>query len=225
MRARRLFPWLLLLLVTTGCFSSARIRPGSDRWRSGVKTIAVLPSVHMSEVSAGEVREVRDDWSAEATRVVASAITAGLAERGLKPKVLDAKAEKSDPELREVRLLYEEVGTSVFLLAYPPFMSEQVYRNFDYEVGPLDRVLARVQADALLVAYGKASISTAGRVVTRALFGGTADLNFLTVGLLDRKGHLVWFDVGMNYSADLRDPEAVARMTQAMLQHLPGEGT
>lgn len=225
MRARRLFPCLLLLLAATGCFGSARVRPNSDGWRGGVKTIAVLPSVHMSEVSAGEVRETRDDWSAEATRVVASAISAGLAERGLKPKVLDARLEKSDPELREVRLLYEEVGTSVFLLAYPPFMSEQVYRNFDYEVGPLDRLLARVQADALLVAYGKSSISTTGRAVTRALFGGMADPNFLTVGLLDRKGHLVWFDVGMSYSTDLRDREAVARMAEAMLQHLPGEGS
>jgi hypothetical protein len=203
--------------------STARVRPDSDGWRKGVRTVAVIPSVRIYEVSAGEVREQRDDWSAEATAHAAGAISAGLAGRGFTPRLLDSKAEKADPELREVRLLYEEVGESVWLLAYPPFASEHAIRNFDYEVGPLGRVLDRCHADALLVAYGKSSVSTTGRIVTRAIFGGQADFDLLTLGLLDRKGHLVWFDVAGNGSADLRDGEAVARLTESMLRHLPGE--
>jgi hypothetical protein len=202
---------------------TARVRPGSDGWRRGVKTIAVMPSVRVYEVSAGEVREQRDDWSADATRHVVDALSAGLQDRGFKPRVLDPKAEKADPELREVRLLYGEVGQSVFLLAYPPFASEHAIRDFDYEVGPLDRVLDRCHADVLLVAYGKSSVSTTGRAVTRAIFGGQVDLDLLTLGLLDRKGRLVWFDVAGNGASDLRDEATVAWMVERMLRHLPGD--
>ncbi|HEX8908406.1 MAG TPA: hypothetical protein VF805_04355 [Anaeromyxobacteraceae bacterium] len=221
MRARSLAP--LLALAAAGCMSTARVRPDADGWRSGVRTVAIMPAIRIYEVSAGEVREQRDDWSAESTRSVAKALSAGLAERGFTPRLLDPKAEKSDPELREVRLLYEEVGDSVFLLAYPPFASEHVLKHFEYEVGPLDRVLGRARADALLVAYGRSDVSTTGRRVTRALFGGRPELNLLTLGLLDRKGHLVWFDVAGNGFVDLRDGEMVARLAQGMLQQLPGE--
>jgi hypothetical protein len=203
--------------------STARVRPDSDGWRKGVRTVAVMPNIRVYEVSAGEVREQRDDWSAEATAHAAGALSAGLKERGFTPRLLESKAEKADPELREVRLLYEEVGESVWLLAYPPFASEHAIRDFDYEVGPLERVLDRCRADALLIAYGKSSVSTTGRIVTRAIFGGYSDLNLLTLGLLDRKGHLVWFDVAGNGSVDLRDGDNVSRMTEAMLRHLPGE--
>jgi hypothetical protein len=203
--------------------STARVRPNADGWRKSVRTIAVMPSVHIYEVSAGEVREQRDDWSAESTKAAAEALSAGLKERGFSPRLLDPKAEKSDPELREVRLLYEDVGDSVFLLAYPPFASEHVIRNFDYEVGPLDRVLERARADALIVFYGHCNVSTAGRKVTRALFGGELDFNLLTIGLLDRRGHLVWFDAAGNGFVDLRDAATIERLTEGMLRHLPGE--
>ncbi|GEJ58531.1 hypothetical protein AMYX_32720 [Anaeromyxobacter diazotrophicus] len=212
---------VLLALLGAGCMSTARVRPDADRWRRGVKTVAVLPSIRVYEVSAGEVREQRDDWSAEGTRLVADALSAGLAERGLTPRVLDPKAEKADPELREVRLLYEEVSLGVYLLAYPPFASRHVLEHFDYEVGSLERVLERARADALLVAYGKSNVSTTGRAITRALFGGQSDFNLLTVGLLDRKGHLVWFDLAG--AEDLRDPGTVGRAVAGLLDRLPGE--
>jgi len=205
------------VLCLAGCFQTVRMRPDAAAWRNGVRTVAIVPSVHVYEVSAGEVREQKEQWTAQAEKNVTDALGSQFRERGLRVKVLKARG---DEELDDVKLLYEAVGVSIRQFAYPPFASPYKVEHFDYSVGPVDRILDRAGADVLLIAHARDSNSTTARKLTSFLRAAN-EYAIVTLGLVDRRGRVVWFDLWGGRSLDLRNEPDVRQIVQHLLANLP----
>lgn len=201
----------------SGCFQLHRTRPGAEEWRKQTRTIGILSAVRIDEVSRGGVEEENEEWTAQATKNVVKALTAGLKERKLKAKALEWK---SDPELEEVRLLYAEVAEAIWHFTYgeSPFPTKR--DNFDYTVGPIGGILDRAGVDVLLVAAGGGNAGAEGRRL--GLLAGHST-GLLTLGLVDRKGDLIWFDVWGGNQVDYRNEADVVASVEKLLSELPGE--
>jgi hypothetical protein len=212
---------LVAALGLTGCFQTHRLRADAAQWKTGVRTVAVLPAVHVYEVSVGDVREEKDEWTAQAEKNVIGALAAGLRDRGLALKVLKVKG---DEELEDVRLLYEAVGTAIWRFTYPPYASAYKVEHFDYSVGPIGRILDRARADVLLVLYARDSNSTTARKIT-SFFRASNEFAMVTLGLIDRRGRIVWFDVWGGRSFDLRNEADVREIVEHLLANLPEKAT
>ena len=211
-------PFLVALaLGSLGCLAPKLSRTHRDAPAVGAKlrTVAVLPTIRVFEVSAGDVKELQPEWTAQSSQHVLGALTKGLEARGLKPKPLTPG--KGDAELEEVQRLYEEVGQAIFTFAYPPYPSDFKVEHFEYSVGPIGKLLDRAGADALLVAYARDDISTTGRRLT-SLFSGLQGAAMLNVGLVDREGRVVWFDLYGGLGYDLREQKDVDAIVGRLMQ-------
>ncbi len=201
----------------TGCFPLHRTRPGAEGWRDRTRTIGILSAVRVEEVSAGGIEEENEAWTAQATRNVTGALSDGLRARKLKAKPLSWK---DDPDLDEVRLLYAEVAGAIWSYTYPPYPFPTKADRFDYSVGPVGRILDRAGVDVLLVAAAAGQTGADGRRLSLLAGHSTA---LLTLGLVDRSGDVIWFDVWGGNSVDLRSQDDVALTVAKLLAELPGE--
>jgi hypothetical protein len=206
-----------VFLTLTGCAPLAHLRPGAEAWRKGVRNVGVLSAIRILEVAPGNVEELNEEWSEQGARNVATALADGLRSRGLVPRPMSWKG---DEELDDVRLLYAEVADAIWLYTYPPYAFEHKQERFDYGVGPIGRVLERAGADVLLVAAGQDRIGSDGEKLSR--LEGMRAMGLLTLGLVDRQGNVVWFDVSGGASVDLRNAADVRETVEKLLTELPG---
>ena len=207
---------LLAAFILSGCFQLHRTRPGAEGWRQKTRTIGILPAVRVEEVSAGGVEEENVEWTAQAARNVVNALTEGLRARKLKSKPLSWKG---DPELDEVRLLYAEVAGAIWRFAYPPYPYPPKRERFASTVGPVGRILDRAGVDVLLVAAGLGQTGADGRRLSLLSGRSTA---LLALGIVDRNGDVIWFDVWGGRAVDLRSEADVAETVAKLLSELPG---
>lgn len=216
MLARRaLLPIALLFLA--GCMPYHRAAPGAEGWRKGVAKVGVLSAVRVMEVLPGDVEELHDAWTEQAAQNVVGSLSAGLKARGLQPRALSWKG---DPELEEVRLLYAEVAEAIWRYTYTPYAFPHQRDRFEYGVGPIGKILDRTGADVLLVAAGSDRVRSDGQKLS--VFSGARAMALLTLGLVDRRGQVVWFDVWGGADVDLRKPADVKASVEKMLGELPG---
>lgn len=208
---------IVFLLALAGCFPYHRSRPGAESWAQGVKKVGVLSAIRVVEVLPGGVEELHDEWTDQAAKNVLAALSGGLKARGLSAKPLSWKG---DAELDEVRLLYAEVAEAIWRYTYPPFPFPNKEERFDYAVGSVGRILDRAGADVLLVAAGGDHVGSDGRKLS--MFAGTQSWAILTLGLVDRQGNVVWFDLWGGASIDLRSDADVRAAVEKMLNELPG---
>jgi hypothetical protein len=129
-------------------------------------------------------------------------------------------------DLEEARLLYGDVGPSIARATYGYGAFPEKVHNFDYSVGPLNRVMDQAGVDLLVLAYGYDEVSSSGRAVVNTLnailgTGSTGGDSFLNVALIDRNGKVLWFDVEMARGAyDLRDPASADSFVRVILDRL-----
>jgi hypothetical protein len=204
-------------VALTGCFQLHRTRPGVEDWRTRTRTIGILPAVRIAEVSVGGVEEENEEWSAQATKNVTRTLSDGLRQRKLKAKVL---AWNNDPELDEMRLLYIEVAEAIWRYSYPPYPFPTKRERFDYTVGPIGPILDRAGVDVLLIAAAGGQTGADGRRLS-FIQGNSSGL--LSLGLVDRRGDIMWFDIWGGNSVDLRSADDVAQTVAKLLAELPGE--
>ena len=205
------------IFAMSGCFPLHRTRPGAEGWRDRTRTIGILSAVRVEEVSAGGIEEENEQWTSQASRNVVSALSEGLRARQLKAKPLSWK---DDPELDEVRLLYAEVAGAIWNFTYPPYPFPTKADRFDYSVGPVGRILDRAGVDVLLVAAAAGRTGADGRPLSFLSGNSTA---LLTLGLVDRGGDVIWFDVWGGRAVDLRSQDDVVATVAKLLSELPGE--
>jgi hypothetical protein len=202
--------------ILTGCFQLHRTAPGAESWRERTRTIGILSAIRIEEVSAGGVEEENADWTAQAGRNVVKALSDGLRERKLKSKPLSWK---DDAELDEVRLLYAEVAGAIWRYTYPPYPFPAKEKRFDYTVGPIGKVLDRAGVDVLLIAAGIGQSGADGRRLSLIKGQSTA---LLALGLVQRTGDVIWFDVWGGNAVDLRSEADVSQTVAKLLSELPG---
>jgi hypothetical protein len=208
---------MLTLLTLVGCMPYHRAAPGAESWKKGAGKVGVLSAVRVMVTLPGGLEEHHEAWTDQAAQNVVGALSAGLKARGLTPKVLSWKG---DEELDEVRLLYAEVAQAIWDYTYTPYAFPAKQARFEYSVGPIGRILDKAGADVLLVAAGSDQVGPDGQKLS--MFSGYRAMALLTLGLVDRSGGVVWFDVWGGASVDLRKPEDVKASIEKMLGELPG---
>jgi hypothetical protein len=205
------------VVALAGCMPYHRSAPGAERWQKGVGKVGVLSAVRVVEILPGGVEELHQAWTDQAAQNVVGALSAGLKARGLVPRVMSWKG---DDELDEVKLLYAEVAEAIWRYTYTPYAFPHKEARFEYGVGPIGKILDRAGADVLLVAAGSDQVGSDGQKLS--MFSGYRAMALLTLGLVDRKGNVVWFDVWGGAGVDLRKPEDVRASVDKMLKELPG---
>jgi hypothetical protein len=207
-----------------------RVHPQIQERLRLVKTVGVLlAKVNVFEIGAGGQRLPRDDWSALAQKAVAESVLAGIEAHGFTARLLEPLPEAQD-ELLDLRLLYDAVGSSVVYAVYQQKFRAKVER-FEYSLGDLSSLLDRYGVDALAIVHGSDENSSGGRKAAQAvtstalaLLGVLAvprgGVTWLTVGLVDRSGSVLWFNFDSG-SYDLRDPGSAGQFVSGLLQQLP----
>lgn len=206
-----------ILLALAGCFPYHHSRPGAEGWSKGVRKVGVLSAIRVVQILPGGIEERHEEWTDQAAKNVLSALSEGLRKRGFTAK---AMSWKGDAELDDVRLLYAEVAEAIWQYAYPPFAFEHKQERFDYAVGPIGKILDRAGADVLFVAAGGDKIGADGQKLS--VLAGYRAMALLTLGLLDRAGDVVWFDLQGGAGIDLRSLPDVQAAVEKMLDELPG---
>lgn len=231
-----------VVLLTTGCVTTPdwyrkyqqpyRAHPDLHERLKSVKVVGVLPpDIKIYELSAGGVSDLRDDWSAAGRATVLKGLVGVFEERGvvLKPLAVDRAMQAP---LEDLTALYRAVSYSIVEHTYKRFPFQTKLENFDYSLGPVDDVLKRSRADALVIVYGIDQISTTGRKALRGVglvlgsitgqpvvSSGTTALN---IALVDRSGAVLWYNIaGQDGGYDLRDPESARAFVQRLVADFP----
>jgi hypothetical protein len=226
----RIKQWLLLVvsLISIAACAPAAYRMHPDfqaRYKEVSSTWLPDPDVKVYELSAGGVRELRDDWCATAKSNVLNVIQDGMKEKSLKLTMLTPDAEAA-VELEEVMQLYTAVSSSIIAHTYLWVFPEKV-KAFEYSVGPIDGLLKKADADALLIFTGEDEISTGGRKALQAagaILGITirSGITAVSLALIDRSGEVLWYEIrGSEGGHDLRDPQSCARLIGHLVNDLP----
>lgn len=208
---------LVALLGLAGCFPYHHSRPGAEGWAKDARKVGVLSSIRVLEVLPGGVKELHEEWTDQAAKNVVAALKDALAARGFTPRVMSWKG---DEELDEVRLLYAEVGDAIWRYTYPPYPFPHKTERFEYGLGPIGRILDRAAADVLVVAAGGDHVGSDGQKYS--MFAGTDAWALLSLGLVDREGNVLWFDIRGGAGIDLRKEADVRASVEEMLNEMPG---
>ncbi|MBI1921706.1 MAG: hypothetical protein HYS23_11585 [Geobacter sp.] len=233
--------WLvlaLLLMVATGCAPALQNNQDELNGRAKrLKNIVMLsPDTCISELTAGGVKEKRDDWCVTGQSNVERAIIENLQAKHVNVKVLKAGADLED-ETDDIKSLYRAVMESIYTHAQflagnnINFFPER-RKNFDYSVGSLEKLLKKQKADGLLLVHAEDEISSSGRKALRVVqainpFGvpERAGTTSVEVALADRKGDILWYALFYESGGyDLREFDSTKKFVNAVLEDFPAEG-
>jgi hypothetical protein len=232
--------WVLLALVavaTAGCaptFQSNRAEL-DIRARKLRNVVLLPPDTKICELSAGGVKEQRDDWCSVGRKNLEKAIVDNLSAKGISAKVFQVPAELVS-EADEIKSLYQVVKASMYTHAYywngqnPNFFPDRL-KNFDYSVGPLDKLLKKQKADGLLLIQAEDEVSSSGRKALRVVqainpFGsaGRSGTTVAVIALIDRKGDILWNNFFYESGGyDLRELDSTTAFVKVLLDGYPLE--
>jgi hypothetical protein len=226
-----------LVMIASGCVQGLRtVHPELESRAKAIHAVGLAsPDVRIYQLTAGGVTELMDDWCSQGETNLSDSVI-----RELKKKSVQAKAlvldKESQQELDEVMALYNAIATSI---SWHTYQNENAFpekiKNFEYSVGPIDKILKKYKSDALLVVYGYDEISTGGRKALMAvgnvlgavtgIQGPRKGVTVVSIGLLDRTGSLLWYNNWGNVGDyDLRDKGNAADISEALLDQFPRLG-
>jgi len=225
-----------LLWGAFGCASvtSYRAHPEFEMRTKDTKISGLLtPDIKIYEFTAGGVRELRDDWCTKGTENVQAALIQCFQEKPLeiKPVAID---EEMEEEMQDIYALYRAVSTSINTHTYGEFKFPEKMRNFDYSIGPIDKILQKHGIDALIFVYGFDEISTGGRkalqvagIIAGALTGVVviprSGITVINASVVDPSGAILWYNIKASEGGyDLRDPQSATKFIRAVLSDYTG---
>jgi hypothetical protein len=217
---------LLPVLGLAGEQAQHRDHPDLLTRLSGLHTVGIVtPELKVYELTASNQPVFRQDWTEQGREAVTEGLEALLQARGVATKRFEPGTSESKEELREVRLLYDSVVAAVYQATFANQFRPKVER-FEYSVGDLSQLLDAQQVDALVFTFGSGTISSGGRKavqVVSALFAGvtSSGLDRLLVGVVDRRGDLLWFGTFESTGSDLRDHASAAKFVRTLGSGLP----
>jgi hypothetical protein len=245
MVALRVVVMAVVVLVSAGCVSTPewyrkyhqpyRAHPELDRRAKTFRVVGVLqPDIKIYELTAGGVTELRDEWSAAGRDAVLQGLSETLKERGvaIKPVVVEKDLQRP---VDDVTVLYRAVSSSIIEHTYAQHPFPSKLENFDYSVGPIDALLQKHQADALVIVYGVDQISTNGRKALRGVglvLGAVTGqpvvsqgMTALNIALVDRSGAVLWYKIAADSGGfDLRDTRSAKAFVQRLVSDFPAVG-
>ncbi len=231
-------PRLVLLLVLSwllAACTSTQVRtfkdPQGQPLRLAGSVVMVTPDIELSEVGAGGVAEPRQAWTEAARQHYPVAARNLLATQGvvLRPDFsipLDAGPEQ---RLRQIELLNQAVSMSILQYSGSGSRLRNKRGTFDWSLGPGVAALREATgADYALFTYLRDSYSSGGRVAMRVigfvLLGGDigGGMQVGVASLVDlRSGQVVWHNLLVDQTGDLRTPEGASETAGDLLRRFP----
>ncbi len=221
-----------VLVSAAGCApASYREHPELETRIKSIKTIGIIPAdIRIYELSAGDVEELRDDWSDQGKENVMKGAVGVLKDHGIHCRNLTIRKD-FEQEMEDVQALYWAVSASILLYTYGEQGLPGKYRNFEYSVGPMKKFLEAQGVDAVLLVNGYDEISSGGRKALRALSMVTslitgvrkrAGMTGMSVALIDKSGSVLWYNVNVQEGGyDLRDAKSAKSMVRLVLSDFP----
>lgn len=233
--------WALALLVVlaaallTGCVSTqvrtARDSTGAPVAVSG-RVVLVEPDIELYEVLAGGAQEPRRAWTDTARALYPRMARTTLEARGLEVVPDFRLPTAADDPLRQLYLLNQAVSISILQYSRANTSTSSGLRNkrgqFDWTLGPGVAALREATgADYALFTYVRDSYSSGGRVAMRVigflLLGGDVGGGY-QIGLASlvdlRTGQVVWHNLLVDQTGDLRDEAGARETTEDLLKGL-----
>lgn len=231
-----LFAVLCLLILTFGCAPAYRAHSQLEVRTKDINNPGLTsPDVKIYELTAGGIRELRDDWCRKGYTCLITAIAEAFREKEVELKTLTVDKDV-EQELDDVQALYRAVSLSIRLHTYGPHVFPEKKKNFDYSIGSIEGILQKYGSDALILVYGSDEISTAGRKALQAVaiiagsFTGTvimprSGITSVSVALIEKSGTILWYCMKSSEGGyDLRKPESTSKLMKAVLSDFPRLG-
>ncbi len=223
---------IFMLFSIIGCApSSYRVHPEIDTSMRNIKTIGIIPAdIRVYELSAGDVEDLRDDWSDQGRENVMKATLAGLKNHNIQARSL-AIRKGYESEMEDIQALYWAVSDSILYYTYSERGIPEKRKNFVYSVGPMKKFLDAHGVDAVLLVNGYDEISTGGRKALRALSMVTgiitgvtkrAGMTGMSAALVDKSGLVLWYNINVQEGGyDLRDADSAKGIVKLVLRDFP----
>jgi hypothetical protein len=235
MRAAQSVMLALAVLLLSACTTTRQIADaGFQPPQGNYRLIVMQPDISVSVLTAGGMKEQREDWTNQARENVLNALAEQQAKRGGETKIAATRDDTgADSALAgELISLHRAVGEAVRLHKYSPLPLPTKAERFDWTLGPRSAEFgAKAGADYALFLNAQDSFSSGGRVALQALAvlgcglgvcvvpGGGSQFAFAS--LVDLKtGQLVWCNTLLSSVGDIRTPEGSAKMVSALLDKM-----
>ena len=215
---------LALAALLPGCVST-QVRTAQDEagkpLRIDGSVVLVEPDIELYAVGAGGVQEPRKAWTESARQLYPQAARDLLQAQGIALRPDFALPDDAGPDnhLRQLQLLNQAVSISILNYGRAGTLRNK-HGKFDWSLGPgVAELRQATGADYALFTYVRDSYTSGGRAAMRVigflLLGGDIG-GGVQVGLASlvdlRTGQVVWHNLLLDQTGDLRDP-AGARET------------
>lgn len=225
----------LLIPFVFGCAPKTyRAHPEFEQRVKSITHPGMLPSdVKVYELTAGGVQELRDDWCKIGKENVEKSIHEAFKQRPFTVEQLLVDKEIEE-EIEDIQALYRAVSLSIQLHTYnPQFIFPEKTKNFIYSVGPVDKILKKYGADALIFVYGFDEISTGGRkalmaagiivgAFTGVMIAPREGITAVSIALVDSSGTILWYNLKASAGGkDLRDFDSCSSMINNIVAEFP----
>ncbi len=228
-----------MLLWLIGC-ASTNVRTATDssgqRLAINGKIVLIEPDIELSEVMAGGVQEPRKQWSEAARRLYPIAANTQLKSQGLAINGEFEIADNLDPSSTIGQLVRLNEAVSFSILAYSQPGNQLATKKdpktgkhrMDWTLGPNVKALRDATgADYGLFTFVRDSYTSGGRAALRVVgflllggdVGGGLQLGVSTLVDL-RTGQVVWFNLLVDQTGDLRDAKGADETASKLLKGL-----
>jgi hypothetical protein len=233
------FPWLLLLLfVVNACAPAIKsnIRELEARTKNMKRIVLLPPEIKICELTAGGVKEKRDDWCETGKKNVENALTETMKGKGLFLGYVKSNR-KNKKEIADINALYKAVALSIYNHTFRYEGNTAVFpekiEKFDYSIGSVEGLLAEQKADGLLIVYGADEISSQGRKALQVFKAinpfdrmDAGGVTSMIICLTDKTGAILWFRTRASAgSYDLRDRKSAYDFVSSVFDDYPGGST
>ena len=240
-RLRRASPLILLALLLAllqGCVST-QVRTAEDPAGKPLaisgSVVLVEPDIELYALGAGGMQEPRKAWTETARRLYPQAARELLQARGiaLRPDFALPSDTGPDNRLRQLQLLNQAVSISSLNYAGPRGALRNKRGKFDWSLGPgVAELRSATGADYALFTYVRDSYTSGGRAAMRVIgflvlggdIGGGVQIGLASLVDL-RSGQVVWHNLLLDQTGDLRDPAGARETAGDLLKGIRTQGT
>ncbi len=175
---------LLVVLFSLSCSAPAyRVHPDFElRAKAISQPVLMPPDVKIFESLPGGMVLLRDDWSTIGRDNLQDVVVRGFAEKNCSVRLLDADNGLNE-ELAEIQSLYKVVNKSIRLQAYGPPKKSTGPPKFEYSIGSLERILPKLDADAVIFVTALEKISN------------SKSMAVINLAIADSSGTIIWYSI------------------------------
>ncbi len=215
----RLFRTIICMLLMGLLFAACSHAPNrthpqfSTYHQSMTELLVLVPEIDIFEKMPDGSCLLHDVESKKSRRQAQDAISGQLvARRFAVEKANDGLMQTS--EVKDVTSLFKSVNRAIQLHVFGPQPFPVKVQHFQYDLGPVDKLLRTHGADGLVIALG---YQTGERQPTQS---------WLSIALVEPQGRIIWYGVfGDHEKYDLGNPMGTAQIVARAMEGLPGGGS